>query len=395
VGVVASRISYGSGAFERVPAHAASHQRRRVAPKTARLPAPHAIESWPQAIRPAPRKRKATPQKVVGSALLAFSALASIWILFSNLLDGDDDRFDSAHLQTMKVETVAFGTDTVPASFNERFGPFGDSQPVSPDIAKNYFALLDPGYSFGAAPGTFSKDALPEPVQMIAHVRDIDTQQAQGDVPLSSTVREAMQHVPLPPPRPVQKPLTREIAQAGREAGATVASKAASIFEKLFGSSNREPKFAVASADDSTVQTTGSLGAGNLSAPYDPQTAVYDITARKVYLSDGTALEAHSGLGDKLDDPRFVNVRMQGATPPHLYDLTLRESLFHGVEALRLNPVGGEEAIHGRSGLLAHTYMLGPNGDSNGCVSFKDYNRFLQAYKKGLIKRLAVVAKVE
>ena len=72
---------------------------------------------------------------------------------------------------------------------------------------------------------------------------------------------------------------------------------------------------------------------------------------------------------------------MRGVTPPHLYDLKPREALFHGVPALRLNPVGGEEAIYGRSGLLAHTYMLGPNGDSNGCVSFKDYNAFLHAYR--------------
>jgi hypothetical protein len=114
-----------------------------------------------------------------------------------------------------------------------------------------------------------------------------------------------------------------------------------------------------------------------------------------VYLPDGTRLEAHSGLGDKLDDPRYANVRMRGVTPPHLYDLTPREALFHGVPALRLNPVGGEEAIFGRSGLLAHTYMLGPNGDSNGCVSFKDYNAFLNAYRNQGIKRLAVVARVE
>jgi Protein of unknown function (DUF2778) len=62
---------------------------------------------------------------------------------------------------------------------------------------------------------------------------------------------------------------------------------------------------------------------------------------------------------------------------------------------LRLNPIGGEDAIYGRSGLLAHTYMLGPNGDSNGCVSFKNYEAFLQAYRNGEIKRLAVVARVD
>ena len=112
-----------------------------------------------------------------------------------------------------------------------------------------------------------------------------------------------------------------------------------------------------------------------------------------VYLPDGTKLEAHSGLGSSLDDPRSANIRMRGVTPPHLYELKPREALFHGVPALRLNPVGGEEAIYGRAGLLAHTFMLGPNGDSNGCVSFKDYEAFLRAYRNGDVKRLAVVAK--
>jgi Protein of unknown function (DUF2778) len=41
--------------------------------------------------------------------------------------------------------------------------------------------------------------------------------------------------------------------------------------------------------------------------------------------------------------------------------------------------------------LLAHTYMLGPRGDSNGCVSFRDYTAFLHAYQSQKIKRLAVV----
>ena len=36
--------------------------------------------------------------------------------------------------------------------------------------------------------------------------------------------------------------------------------------------------------------------------------------------------------------------------------------------------------------------MLGPRGDLNGCISFRDYDRFLQAYLRGDIKRLVVVA---
>ena len=125
---------------------------------------------------------------------------------------------------------------------------------------------------------------------------------------------------------------------------------------------------------------------------YDQTTAVYDISAHTVYLPGGIRLEAHSGLGDRIDDPRFVDERDRGATPPGVYQLTLRESLFHGVQALRLNPIGTGFTFS-RVGLLAHPYMLGPNGDSNGCVSFKTYDVFLRAFQSGEIKRLAVVAR--
>ncbi len=125
--------------------------------------------------------------------------------------------------------------------------------------------------------------------------------------------------------------------------------------------------------------------------PYDQATAIYDISAHTVYLPDGTRLEAHSGLGDRIDDPRFVDERDRGATPPGVYQLTLRESLFHGVQALRLNPIGAGFTFN-RVGLLAHPYMLGPNGDSNGCVSFKNYDNFLHAFQSGTVRRLAVVA---
>jgi hypothetical protein len=124
---------------------------------------------------------------------------------------------------------------------------------------------------------------------------------------------------------------------------------------------------------------------------YDKFTAVYDLMAHTVYMPDGGRLEAHSGLGPLRDDPAHVDAKDRGATPPHVYDLTMREEIFHGVQALRLNPQGGSSAIFGRAGLLAHTYMLGPGGDSNGCVSFKNYDAFLAAYQSGQVKKLVVV----
>ncbi|MEF0939187.1 DUF2778 domain-containing protein [Rhizobium sp. BR 362] len=123
-------------------------------------------------------------------------------------------------------------------------------------------------------------------------------------------------------------------------------------------------------------------------------TAIYDISAGTVYLPSGERLEAHSGLGHMRDNPRYVDRKNTGPTPPETYNLTYRESLFHGVQALRLTPANGAR-VYGRVGLLAHTYMLrGARGDSNGCVVFKDYSRFLAAFKRGEIKRLQVVARL-
>jgi hypothetical protein len=193
----------------------------------------------------------------------------------------------------------------------------------------------------------------------------------------------------------------RDMAQRAKAAVMSIASsEKQSMVEKLWG---KQPShgslLAYASADasvtgslPSTLDQNPMLGG---SPPYDRQTAVYDIAAHMVYLPDGTKLEAHSGLGSRLDDARYSHVRMQGVTPPHIYELKPREALFHGVPALRLTPIGGEDKIFGRSGLLAHTYMLGPNGDSNGCVSFKDYYAFLNAYRNQGIKRLAVLARVQ
>jgi hypothetical protein len=122
----------------------------------------------------------------------------------------------------------------------------------------------------------------------------------------------------------------------------------------------------------------------------DGRIAVYDIAAHTVFLPNGDRLEAHSGRDDLLDDPRYVSVKDRGPTPPNIYDLALRQQLFHGVAVIRLNPVGAGSMFN-RDGILAHPYLMGANGQSNGCVSFKDYPAFLQAYLRGEVDRLVVV----
>jgi hypothetical protein len=147
-----------------------------------------------------------------------------------------------------------------------------------------------------------------------------------------------------------------------------------------------------------TRVTLASLGLGK--APdlaalgYDNETAVYDLAAHAVYLPNGTVLEAHSGMGSLRDDLEHVSVPNLGATPPAVYSLKPREKDFHGVAAIRMTPVDGSD-IFGRSGLLVHSYMLGPNGDSNGCISVREYDRFLKAFNDGQFTHIAVVTSVK
>jgi hypothetical protein len=145
-----------------------------------------------------------------------------------------------------------------------------------------------------------------------------------------------------------------------------------------------------ASAPKKQIHLAEAPATGDSVSDADSHTAIYDIAAQTVYLPNGRRLEAHSGMGSYIDDPRYVSEKDRGPTPPNVYDLSLREESFHGVQAIRLNPVGSGN-MFGRAGMLAHTYMLGPNGQSNGCVSFSDYPAFLNAYLNGDINRLVVV----
>jgi hypothetical protein len=339
-----------------------------------------------------PRKRPACKlsAKVVGHT--AFLGVALAFFGFALVYQSDADA------NVAGVETIAAA-----------------AAPRADKAAGTYAAVLDPGYSLGARPSTFSDAAprgarlqlasltVPAAPPVIAPVEPVlaaPAPTAAAPLPLPRPeLPLAVANVPLPTPRPAAAsvasangPSPAEIAQPNKSVAlATPPAEEDSIFKKLFGVfRGKGPTLAFASPDGGVFSDGSSMTPGK----YDRYTAVYDISAKTVYMPDGRKLEAHSGLGSRLDDPRYVHERMRGPTPPHLYDLSWREKLFHGVRAIRLNPVGGNGSIYGRTGLLAHTYMLGPNGDSNGCVSFKDYNAFIKAFESGQIKRLAVVAKL-
>lgn len=141
-------------------------------------------------------------------------------------------------------------------------------------------------------------------------------------------------------------------------------------------------------SDDEMRETKPGLFGGSRTRSRG-RTAYYDISAGVVHLPNGERLEAHSGIGKMRDNPKYVHMKMRGSTPPGTFKLTMREKLFHGVEALRMTPVDGVHP-HGRTGLLTHSYLLGRNGNSHGCVAFKNYPRFLAAFKRGEIDTLVV-----
>ena len=345
--------------------------------------------------------RKAIPNHVFGSAAVACLVLGCAWSLHANVFGASAyPRLSSADFDAPVVKRSVLAVRSTLSAADSVVAALPEPPPViSVPASIPSRALLSFDDRFAAAAPQSVEPAAPAETPKLA-----EAAQPKEASP-SSAFQKVAAIAPAPAPRaaearPAQNPgaTVRDMAQRAKAAVMAVAAAKPSIFEKLWGKPQAQTSLlAYASADASA---TGSIGPSQNpalggSAPYDRSTAVYDISARTVYLPDGTRLEAHSGLGSRLDDPRYVHVKMQGATPPHIYELTPREALFHGVPALRLTPIGGEDAIFGRRGLLAHTYMLGPNGDSNGCVSFKNYNAFLNAYRNQGIKRLAVVARVE
>jgi hypothetical protein len=355
--------------------------------------------------------RKSSAGNWLGGVAVAGLVLGCAWTVTATVFRSDVyPRLDSANFDTPVIKRTASVARSTPPAADRIASAFSELAPLTPTPAPAKVAA-GPSLSFGdrfaaASPQSVEPQPQPEPTKLAEAAKPRVPAQKLAE---TAKPKEAapVQVAALPPhpaePRKSPGASVRDMAQRAKAAVMSIASnEKQTIFEKLWGKqASHGSLLSYASADASV---TGSLTSNpgqsqnpalGGSAPYDRSTAVYDISAHTVYLPDGTKLEAHSGLGSELDDPASARIRMRGVTPPHIYELKPREALFHGVPALRLNPIGGEEAIYGRSGLLAHTFMLGPNGDSNGCVSFRDYNAFLDAYRNRGIKRLAVVARVE
>jgi hypothetical protein len=259
------------------------------------------------------------------------------------------------------------------ASFDERFLPPPPAESLAPHYASS---VLD-----RAAIAAADIRAMQARAMLAQQLQSQDWQSTADDEVETANAPS----VPLPRARPVEANLaSRNVASA--PANAAPQGDERTMWQKF---SDLLP----ARVTLASLTPSGGLfrrGPDLEALGYDSFTAVYDISARAVYLPNGTTLEAHSGFGGKMDKIEYVSERMVGVTPPGAYELKPREKLFHGVKALRLTPVDTESAL-GRSGLLVHNYLLGPDGGSNGCVSIREYERFLKAYEDGAVTRLVVV----
>jgi hypothetical protein len=270
-------------------------------------------------------------------------------------------------------------TASVPSSFDDRVSftsPAPRTRSLQPSLT--FSDRFAGAIASGAPPAQFTLASVPPPIQP------------------APTVAPAP--VAAPAPHAAARALVARVAPERQERPAVAPYRVASLGDTPI-------RTAYASADSANTDAAIDDPLLKKMTPRDPapkdaatnpdmsHTAIYDIAGHIVYLPNGRRLEAHSGLGDHMDDLGSVSLRSLGPTPPGVYDLTMREARFHGIDAIRLNPVDNGK-MYGRAGILAHPYMLGPNGQSNGCVSLKDYDEFLAAFRRGEFNRLLVVERL-
>ena len=181
------------------------------------------------------------------------------------------------------------------ATMVARWNPFAP-QTVAPGrfvpFARRHLAATTPGQARHrpAQVAELGIDTPPRPAVAAASPKHMADQEARL-LTLAPRIR-------LPLPRPADAPRLASKPEAARSAEvkaaplvtASIAAPPASI------TGRRRPP---SQDGDAAIPRLES----------DKRTAIYDIEAHTVYLPNGKRLEAHSGLGHRLDDPRYVKAR--------------------------------------------------------------------------------------
>lgn len=314
------------------------------------------------------------------TAALVFAALALALGAAAWISDSD---------QTTALASAALPQGLDRISFDDRFSPRSTPESPAGDLALRPLDRSDEAAAelkFRLARDTLAQQLMSRDWRTaFVDQAGLDEGRADEGRPDENTP-SGQAGIPLPRSRPATAALESRSGSALAQADNATRPDGRTLLEKL---SDLLPGH-ITLASLTPERGLFRQGPDLASLGYDNLTAVYDISAHAVYLPNGSSLEAHSGIGSLKDDPEHVSVPNAGATPPAVYELKPRERLFHGVQALRMIPAEGS-TTNGRSGLLAHSYMIGPNGDSNGCVSIRNYDRFLKAFNDGEVNRLVVV----
>jgi hypothetical protein len=313
------------------------------------------------------------------------------------------------------------------AETEQQFAALGKLRPGSDQIKSALGSAME-SLVVVAPRGNSALGAMPDilqEVQPATQVAELNTMKPVELASLESDLPEAMsddavaiaeQATPLPTPAPAS--LAQTLPKAGplpvlRPGAATVSASIAAASVKperpnglaaIAAVAPQKPGRGDSDNDKPTVLAFAKPNNPMREEPVAPsqgspkwpgigtKVAIYDITNGVVIMPNGSRLEAHSGIGSMRDNPKFTHVKMRGPTPPGTYKLSMRESLFHGVAAIRLTPTDGK-APQGRTGLLAHSFLLRVRGDSHGCVAFADYDKFLKAFQRGEITHMVIVPK--
>ena len=282
------------------------------------------------------RRQSIVTHNLLGSAAIACLVVGCAWTVYNNIFAAgvypSAGNFDVAVIRHVPapVRTALAAPDSSVVFESRWASPAPATEKGSSFSFDDRFAAAAP-QSIAAAP-----QAVPATQSVASATEAVSPPQkperqiaalAPVAPPLAvAPERKVADAVPIPMSRPAEARAShgasvRDMAQRAKAAVMSVASndkppapaKPPTIFERLFGRfestvASSGSALAYASADASSTGSIGpinqniaSVGTGAL---YDRQTAVYDIAAHTVYLPDGTKLEAHSGLGSSLDDPR-------------------------------------------------------------------------------------------
>ncbi|MFD1743881.1 DUF2778 domain-containing protein [Rhizobium helianthi] len=304
-------------------------------------------------------------------------------------------RLEGAHLAYMNAQVPAehavksgIAAALAKAEADKQFTELASKRPTAEEMKSVLTAALDETVLI-APPTQTAWDATPRGNADEGSVEVADLQSPAELAVAGAMEADSDDGLPMAGPLPIRRPPSNALALALAPANvAKPAVKPAALEED---DEDEAPKALAFAKPENPLKETPARsvpwpdrGTGGL------KVAIYDISNGVVHMPSGEKLEAHSGIGEMRDNPKYTHVKMRGPTPPGTYRLSMREKLFHGVAAIRLTPTDGINPL-GRTGLLAHSYLLRTRGDSHGCVAFANYDKFLKAFQRGEVTHMIIV----